>query len=332
MLSQPGLQALAGRELQSLLFSFMSQESSLKEDSNARPLTFEEKISRWEGWDESQWHPDWMKVYGRVVGWSAGGSVLGAAHALTTGRSVIPNALLFAGYTTIVSGAYFVSREALFGREVERFRQESLALGLPEAKARDYPWRWDVLCGGISGAIFGSLVGQNRKMVALGSGLFAVAALALRAGSAASSDYILPRILPAEQVQMERIRRRQVLTEKEVHDLEEQEEQIRQSTKPWLFSKLPDWSPVQAYTKSDKQKIEEDKEYEKWLESEVEATRVSVGIKRRLQQLEMEHEAKKQGQLNSISPPSLDSTSTRQDQHEPFTQSIDSLKVKEEEH
>lgn len=272
----------------------MSETSPVLEASNARPLTIEEKISAWDGWDDSKWQPEWMRVYGRVVGWAAGGSVLGAAHALTTGRSIIPNALLFAGYTTIVSGSYFVSRELLLGREIERFRRESLALGLPEAKARDYPWRWDVLCGGISGGVFGSIVGQNRKMIVLGSAVFATAAFALRAGSTVASDYILPKLLPTEQIQMERSRRRQILSEQDVIALEEREEAVRKETKPWLLSKLPDWSPVQVYTQSDKKRIDEDKEYEQWLESEVEAMRVTVGIKRRVQQLEMESSTKNQ--------------------------------------
>lgn len=292
----------------------MSQASPVLDPSNARPLSLEEKVSLWEGWDDSQWQPEWMKVYGRVVGWAAGGSVFGAAHALTSGRSVIPNALVFAGYTTIISGSYFVSRELFFGREIERFRRESLALGLTEAKARDYPWRWDVLCGAISGALFGSLVGQNRKMLLLGSGVFATAALALRAGSAAASDYILPRVLPVEQIQMERARRRQVLSEQEVVALETREEEIRKETKPWLFSKLPSWSPVQVYTQSDKRKIDEDKEYEQWLESEVDAMRVTVGIKRRLKQLETENDAKVQLQgsdQSTISSPTQVDVSAR---------------------
>jgi hypothetical protein len=258
-------------------------------ENKALPLaleSLEEKINRWTGWDEGEWQMDWMKVYRSAVGWAAGGSLVGAAHALVSGRAVIPNALLFSGYTAMVTGIYFSSREVIFGREIERFRQESLALGLPETVARDYPWRWDILCGGLTGAITGALAGQRRNTALAGAILFGSAAVAIRASSAAISDFALPKMLPVEQIELERRRRRQVMTASELDRLEEREKIENESKKPWIFEKLPDWSPIQYETKLDRARKEEDKEYEEWMEREVEALRVSVGIKRELKALE----------------------------------------------
>lgn len=264
-------------------------DAAANEAPKIKQMTIEEKMEQWEGWDDSEWRPDWNSVYNKVVSWTIGGSILGAGHALTTGRAVVPNALIFAGYTTIVSGCYFVSREAFFGREIERFRQEALALKLPESRARDYPWRWDAACGGIAGALFGSLVGQNRRMTLVGAGVFGLTALALRLAGAASSDYVVPYLLPSEKEALEKARRRTILSDADATLIEDEEERRKKmASKPWIMTKMPEWSPIQAYSLEEKQKMEQDEKYDIWLEEEVQKARTNVGIKRELKALETE--------------------------------------------
>lgn len=261
----------------------------MNKDAAPQPIEFatlEEKIERWGGWDETTWRPDWMKVYGRVVSFAAGGAAVGAGHALATGRAALPNALAFAGYTTIVSGIYYASREAIFGREIERFRQEALALALPESQARDYPWRIDVLCGGIAGGVFGALARQSRKWILIGATVFGSAALAFRIASSTMSDFVLPHLLPDEQSALNRAKMLRVLPPEDVDRIEEEEG--KKKAKPWALRQLPEWSPVKAITVDEREKQVKDKEYDDWLSKEVEDTRVSVAIKRRLRQLELE--------------------------------------------
>lgn len=244
------------------------------------------KIESWEGWDDSEWKINWMKVYGSTVGFSVGGSLIGAGHAVMSGRSVIPNSLLFAGYGALVSGLYYSTREILFGREIERFRREALALDLPESVARDYPAHWDLVCGAMSGTLTGSLLGQSRNMVIASALIFGVSALALRKGSAAFSAYAVPILLPAEKIELERKRRRQIMSDSELQVLEERENTAAKNRKLWIFENVPDWFPIQMQTESEHEQMEKDKAYDQWLEKEVETTRVKVAVKRRLKQLE----------------------------------------------
>lgn len=266
----------------------MSNDAAPSDSKPVELLSIEEKIDRYEPWDDREWQKDWMKVYNRVVSFTAGGGVLGAGHALTTGRAILPNALAFAGYSTIVSGIYFASREAIFGREIERFRREALALGLPESQARDYPWRWDFMCGGIAGGVFGALVGQSRRTIVLGATLFGTAAIAVNAGSTLFADFALPRLLSSDTIEFERANRRKVLSPEDMERLDAVEEEERRKHKPALMAQLPDWSPVRAYTADERQQQVQDQEYDNWLAQEVEDTRVSVAIKRRLRHLELE--------------------------------------------
>lgn len=266
----------------------MNNDAAASESKPIELRSLEEKVEQYQPWDDREWKQDWNKVYRQIVSFTAGGAVLGAGHALSTGRSILPNSMAFAGYATIVSGIYYAAREALFGREIERFRREALALGLPESQARDYPWRWDVLCGGLSGGFFGGLVGQSRRMVVAGAALFGAGALGLRVGSSAFSDYALPRMLSSEQIEFERASKLKVLTKEELKRIDAEDEAKRRKEKPWLMKQLPDWSPIQAYSPEEREQQLKDKEYEDWLKKEVEETRVSVAIKRQLRNMEIE--------------------------------------------
>jgi hypothetical protein len=265
----------------------MSRDDAAAEQAPlTKPLTIEEKIEAWTGWDDSKWQPDWMKVYNKSVTWAAGGGLAGALHALSTGRSVIPNTILFAGYTTVLAGAYYSSREAIFGREIERFRQESLALGLPETVARDYPWRWDIMCGGIAGAVAGAMGGHKPAIIAASAALFSGGILAIRISSNAFSDYVLPVMLPDEYKRLERGRQRIIMTEHEIAEYERAQEEAALEKKSWIWQMMPSWSPVQVYTPKEHRKMKEDQEYDAWLLREVESKRLEVGIKRKVKDLE----------------------------------------------
>lgn len=274
-----------------LVLSLRLNMSNVAGPNDSKPVeivSIDEKIARYEPWDDREWQKDWMKVYNRVVSFTAGGAVFGAGHALSTGRSILPNAMAFAGYSTIVAGVYFASREAIFGREIERFRREALALGLPESQARDYPWRWDFFCGGIAGGVFGAMIGQSRRTILLAAGLFGSAAVAMNAGSQAIADFALPRLLSGETIEFERADRRKLLAPEDLERLDAAEEEQRRKHKPALIAQLPDWSPVRAYTADERREQLQNDEYDKWLAHEVEETRVSVAIKRQLRHLELE--------------------------------------------
>lgn len=289
----------------------MSDDHATSESKPIALPTLSEKIEMWEGWDDSEWRADWFGVYNSVVRWAAGGAVIGFAHALTTGRSVLPNTLVFSGYTTVVSGCYFVSRELLFGREIERFRRESLALGLPEARARDYPWRWDMMCGAISGATFATLTAQSRNVVVASALLGGAVAFSARTTAIALSDYIVPKLLPHDTAAFERARKQLILSRSDLDRLDEEEYQQRVHQKPWFMTLLPDWFPIQAYSIAENEQREKDKAYEQWLEGEVKRMRVAVGVKRELKQLELERLAA-DGIVVDNGVQTADSTSTNQ--------------------
>lgn len=280
-----------GLHFQAVFLGAMSDDAAPPVPNSTPTLTLEEKILQYVPWDDSQWHPDWMKVYRNSIGVAAGGAVFGGLHALSTGRAVLLNSMVWAGYSTILAGIYFGSREALFGREIERFRQEALALGLTESSASNYPWRWDFASGTISGAFLSSIITRRRSLWAAGTVGFGLAAVSLRAGSAAFSDYIVPHLLPVERAKLERARKRSVMSEEDINRLEEAEKKA----KPWIADYIPGWSPVKVYSQDERSRQKEDKEYEKWMEEEVQALRTSVGLRRRVKELEEERDA----QLNS---------------------------------
>lgn len=268
-----------------------SNHSSFSDDDDLIHASLEEKIERWQGWDDTKWKPDWAKVYTRTINWSAFGGVVGALHALATSRNILLNSVAFAGYSTIVAGSYYVSREAFFGREIARFREESLALGLPESTARDYPWRWDFLCGTIPGSIIGLMSGKGRAGALVGATLFGVGAITIRAGAKSFTDYMLPIILPMEAAQLERTRERIMLTDEEIDRKNQKLVEEEKNKKSWIASNIPEWSPIQVWTAEERAQKEKDRKYVEWLEQEVERLRVSIGVKRRVKELIEQKEA-----------------------------------------
>lgn len=206
---------------------------------------------------------NWKTVGKSITSWSFGLAGIGSLHALKTGKPFLATAISFFGYGFVVSSAFFVSREVLFGEDIRIYKRVDNMHG---RSFQTYPVTYTAVSGALTGAVAGALTGVNINRTITGAVIVSALTSSFHIGSNLVRTF-LPELL-SSNTQTQRVKRNKP----------EGEEFL------WR-KKIPSWSPIQVYSKEENQERERRTLEAAELEKDVELLRYKVETLKRVKEI-----------------------------------------------
>lgn len=204
---------------------------------------------------------DIKSVLSPITGWSFGMGVIGILNSLKTGRPFMVSGVTYFGYGFVLSSAFFVSRELLFGNDIRLYKYVDR---VKKNRVETYPVMYTAVSGGIAGALAGLITSGNIARCLTGAIIFAAGTSAFHlAGN--SVRYYIPELMNHKSNVGHK-------------------NSPRENEFSWR-KYIPSWSPIQIYSKEENEQRKKATIDAIALEQEVEELRYKVETLRRVKEL-----------------------------------------------